>query len=224
MRAVRERWARERRRITRWRLAYLGVLIGLAVANVLDRPYPAAITAWVTAGAVAWVAGIAAEADRTRQLRRHETSTLPAIRGWRLVAPLADLPPDDLLAFDLLLWTYAHVRLESRPIRGHPRRGTRATYAGGGLRALARRWAAQTGAPVRLGDRTLARLRALGVIRGVRISQVVAHRLVFASAEDAIRALEQATGRRLVAWELGRDPRVGDVDLADSGAPDPAHA
>jgi hypothetical protein len=221
VRAARETWARERRRITRWRLAFLGVLLGLVIANAVDRPYPAAINAWVLAGAASWVASIAAERDRARQVRRHDASALPSIGGWRLIARPDDLPSDeDWLALTLILWLYDTVRLERRPIRGHPRGGTRVTYADGGLRALARRWAAQSGAPVRQGDRSLARLRALGVTRGVRISQVVAHRLVFSRAEDAIRAMERATGRQLIAWELGRDPRAGDVCI--EGAPEPA--
>jgi hypothetical protein len=58
----------------------------------------------------------------------------------------------------------------------------------------------------------------------VRISQVVAHRLVFTSAEDAIRTMELATGRRLVAWELGRDPRAGDADEAAPWSGEPARA
>ena len=207
VRRMRELWARERLRLTAWRLAFLAVLAGLAVASVVDQPYRAAISAWIVAGSVAWVAGVVAEHDRIRLIRRHDASGLPAIGGWRLAAPPADLAPEELLALDLVVWLYDHTALELRPIRGHPRGGTRATYAGGGLRALARRWAAETGAPVRQGDRTLARLRAYGVVRGVRISQVVAHRLAFASAEDAIRAIERGTGQRLVAWDLARDPR-----------------
>lgn len=143
---------------------------------------------------------------------QHDECGLPAVGGWRLAAPPAGLPPDELLALDLVVWLYDRTRLERRPIRGHPRAGTRATYAGGGLRALARRWAAETGAPVRQGDRTLARLRSLGVVRGVRISQVVAHRLVCPTAEDAIRAIERSGGTRLIAWELGRDPRSSERD------------
>ena len=216
-RRLRERWGRERLRLTLWRLAYLAVLLGLVVASIVDQPYRAAISAWVLAGSVAWIASILAERDRARLIARHDACGLPAIRGWRLAAVPADLPADELLALDLLVFLYDHASLERRPIRGHPRAGMRATYAGGGLRALSRRWAAQTGAPVRQGDRTLARLRAAGVVRGVRISQVVAHRLVFASAEDAIRALEQASGRRLIAWELARDPRATSADPAAVG-------
>jgi hypothetical protein len=224
VRAARETWARERRRITRWRLAFLGVLLGLVIANAVDRPYPAAINAWVMAGAASWVASIAAEHDRARQIRRHDASGLPSVGGWRLIAAPADLPPQDLLALDLIIWLSDHAHLERRPIRGHPRGGTRVTYAGGGLRALARQWAARSGAPVRLGDRTLAHLRTVGVVRGVRISQVVAHRLVFSRAEDAIRAMERATGRQLIAWELGRDPRAGDVGMEDSDPRESARA
>ena len=207
-RAMSARWGRERRRLVAWRLAYLAVLGVLVVASVVDQPYRAAITAWVMAGSAAWVAAEGAERDRARQIRRHDASGLPAVHGWRLAAPPAALPPEDLLALDLLAWLYDHTALERRPIRGHPRRGARSTYAGGGLRALARRWAAQSGAPVRQGDRTLARLRTLGVVRGVRLSQVVAHRLVFATAEDAVRAIERTTGRALIDWQLGRDPRT----------------
>jgi len=213
LRAAREIWARERRRITRWRVTFVAVPVGLAAASVVDQPYPAAITAWVVAGAAAWLASIEAERDRRRVIRRPDESGLPSVGGWRLRAQIADVPQADLLALDLALWLYATVRLERRPIRGHPRGGTRSTYAGGGLRALARRWAAQTGAPVRQGDRSLARLRAIGVVRGVKICQVVAHRLVFTHAEDAVRAIERATGRPLIAWEFGRDPRVGDADV-----------
>ena len=204
---MRERWGRERLRLALWRLAFLAVLAGLVVASIVDQPYRAAISAWILAGSAAWIASLLAERDRIRLIARHDACGLPAIRGWRLAAVPAELPADELLVLDLLVYLYDHASLERRPIRGHPRGGTRATYAGGGLRALSRRWAAQTGAPVRAGDRTLARLRAAGVVRGVRISQVVAHRLVFASAEDAIRAVERASGQRLVAWELGRDPR-----------------
>ncbi len=209
VRRLRERWSRERLRLTLWRLAFLAVLLGLVVASIVDQPYRATISAWVLAGSAAWVASVVAERDRTRLIARHDACGLPAVRGWRLAAVPAELPADELLALDLIVYLYDHAALERRPIRGHPRGGTRATYAGGGLRALSRRWAAQTGAPVRQGDRTLARLRAAGVVRGVRISQVVAHRLAFASSEDAIRALERANGRRLIAWELARDPRAG---------------
>jgi hypothetical protein len=223
VRRLRERWGRERVRLAVWRTAYLLVLAGLVLASVLDQPYRAAISAWVVAGSVAWISGVVAERDRARQIRLHDTSGLPAIGGWRLVAPPGELAPEDLLALDLVAWLYDHAHLEQRPIRGHPRGGTRATYAGGGLRALARRWAAERGAPVRLGDRTLARLRALGVVHGVRISQVVAHRMTYATAEDALRALERSTGHSLIAWELGRDPR-GDhgADEAPSRTHDPA--
>ncbi len=224
VRGLRERWGRERVRLAVWRGTFLLVLGGLVLASVLDQPYHAAISAWVVAGSVAWISGVVAERDRARRIRRHDTSGLPAIGGWRLVAPPGELAPEDLLALDLVAWLYDRAQLRQRPIRGHSRGGTRTTYAGGGLRALARRWAAQSGAPVRQGDRTLARLRALGVVRGVRISQVVAHRLVFTSAEDAIRTMELATGRRLVAWELGRDPRAGDADEAAPWSGEPARA
>ncbi len=223
VRGLRERWGRERVRLAVWRGTFLLVLGGLVLASVLDQPYPAAISAWVVAGSVAWIAATAAEWDRARLIRRHDTSGLPAIGGWRLVAPPGELAPEDLLALDLVVWLYDHAQLEQRPIRGHPRGGTRATYAGGGLRALARRWAAERGAPVRLGDRTLARLRSLGVVHGVRISQVVAHRLTYATAEDAIRALERSTRRSLIAWELGRDQRAQHgADQAPSRTRDPA--
>ena len=208
VRAVRECWTRERGRQALWRVAFLVVLAGLLVASAVDVPYRGAIAAWVVAGSAAWIASIAAEQDRRRLIRRHGECGLPSVGGWRLVAIPAELPADDLLAIDLIAAIYDEVRVERRPIRGHPRAGSRTTYTGGGLRATARRWARSRGAPVRLGDRTLARLRTLGIVHAVRISQVDAHRLSFTTAEDALRAYERSTGRSLIQWNLPRDPRA----------------
>lgn len=214
VRAVREHWTRERGRQALWRCAFLAVLAGLAVASAVDVPYRAAITAWVVAGAAAWLASVAAERDRRRLIRHHDESGLPAVGGWRLVAVPAELPAGDLLAMDLVAYFYDEVRIERRPIRAHPRAGSRSTYTGGGLRATARRWAQSRGAPARLGDRTLARLKSLGIVHTVRISQVDAFRLSYPTAEDALRALERSTGRPLLDRKLGRDPRA-----TDSGVP-----
>ena len=208
VRTVRERWTKERTRQALWRGVFLAVLAGLFVASAVDVPYRAAIRAWVVAGSAAWLASIAAERDRRRLIRRHDESGLPSIGGWRLVAMPAELLPEDLLAIDLVAYLYDEVRLERRPIRGHPRAGSRTAYTGGGLRATARHWARSRGAPVRLGDRTLARLRTLGIVHTVRISQVDAFRLSYPTADDGLRALERATGRRLIAWSLPRDPRA----------------
>ncbi len=208
VRALRERWERERVRLAVWRAAYLAVLLGLAVASLVDVPYGGPIAAWIVAGSAAWVAALAAERDRARQIRRHERSPYPAIGGWRLVASPADLDADTLLELDLLAWLYDLARPARRPIRGHPRGGGRVTYEGGGLRALARRWAAERGMPVRAGDRVLVRLEKHGAVYRVRISQVMAYRLRYATLEDGVKALEQVAGRAVVSWALGRDPRA----------------
>ncbi len=222
VRTVRERWTKERTRQAVWRGVFLAVLGGLFIASAVDVPYRAAITAWVVAGSAAWLASISAERDRRRLIRRHDESGLPSVRGWRLVAIPAELLPEDLLAIDLVAYLYDEVRLERRPIRGHPRAGSRTTYSGGGLRATARRWARSRGAPLRFGDRTLARLRALGIVHAVRISQVDAYRLSYATAEDAIRALERSSGGSIVQWSLGRDPRATEARPPVRQADEPA--
>ena len=208
VRALRERWERERVRLALWRLAYLLVLTGLTVASRVDVPYWTPIAAWIVAGSAAWVGALVAERDRTRQIRRHERSPYPAIGGWRLVALPADLDADTLLELDLLAWLYDRARPARRAIRGHPRGGGRVTYEGGGLRALARRWAAERGMPVRAGDRVLGRLEGHGAVYRVRISQVRAYRLVYPTVEDAIKAVERSTGRAMISWALGRDVRA----------------
>jgi molybdenum-dependent DNA-binding transcriptional regulator ModE len=45
-----------------------------------------------------------------------------------------------------------------------------------------------------------------GIIREVTLTQARAWRLSYPSAPEALRALERATGRPMVAWDMGRDP------------------
>lgn len=198
--------ARLRARAGRWQLAYLAVLALLARWTAFDRElYGVALVAWVIAGAHAWVVATWLGLDLRRRRLLHDQSGLPTLRGWRLIAPIAELDADLLLSSDILLFLFDHVRLVAVPIRG--RRRFRTTYDVS-LRDLARQWARARGLSGRRGDRILAErlCTQYGLVRRVPIGNASAFRLVDESAESALARLEAVTGQYLVAWKLGRDP------------------
>ncbi len=201
---LRARWQGARRHWSRWRLAFLAVVLLEAWYARGDPASRVALAAWLLAGSLAWGGASLAEADLAARRAAHGRSSAPAVRGWRLAGTLGAMDPDLLLALDLTLYLHDTAEVVARPRRGH-RAGTRITYAVG-LRELARRWARSRGLPVRRGDAVARQLVAVGVIREVTLSQARAWRLGYASAPEALRALERATGRPMVAWELGRDP------------------
>ncbi len=201
---LRARWQWTRRHWTRWRLAYLAVVLLEAWYARGDPASRVALAAWLLAGSLAWVVASLAEADLAARRAAHAQTSTPAVRGWRLAGTLGAMDPDLLLALDLALYLHDTAEVVARPRLGH-RTGTRITYAVG-LRALARQWARRRGLPVRRGDAVARQLVAGGVIREVPLNQARAWRLSYASAPEALRALERATGRPMIAWDLGRDP------------------
>lgn len=122
--------------------------------------------------------------------------------GYRLHPEAGALDPALRDELALLAWLHRRVTMVTRPVRGRHAGATRRTYREG-LRALARAWARSDGRPVRHGERVLAQLEGHGLVHRVRISQVAAYRLTYATLADSLRALEGATGRRLVDWALG---------------------
>ena len=210
-RGIVERARRLRRRfpgsISRWRLAYLGVLAALVVPSQRHELLgDLATCAWVIAGAAAWLVGIGVDADVRRRRLAHDESGLRSIAGWRIVSGSAATNPDLLLAMDLFAYLVDHASITQVPIRGRRHR-SRTTYAVS-LRTLARGWARSTGISGRRADRILAaelcdRYR---VVRRVPIGTTAAYRLADATIAGAIAHLEHAAGSSLVAWHLGRDP------------------
>lgn len=206
-RAIREGWSAADARRGIWLAALAALIVVVWRWTTLDPIYRPALGSVVCAASVTAVVDALLVVDRRHLTRLHDASGLPAVAGgWRIRPEMAT--QEDLDAVSCLAWFYANAHLERRRIRGHPRGGNRWSYAGGGLRAEARRWAAANGRPVRHGDRTIGYLRDLRVLRAVRISQVDALRLAYPTAEDAIRAYERMCGRFFVAWELAPDPRL----------------
>lgn len=186
--------------------AVLALAIGLGVAG--SAMFELAAAAWLVAGSAAWLAATALELDVRRRIGAHDASGLPALRGgWRLAAPLAVVPPGDLLILDALDYLYDAAQVVWSPGNGATRPGGRWRYEVG-LRAVLRRYAQSRGLPVRRGDRLGRELLGLGLLRAVPINNAVAWQLVHDTAADAIRAYERTVGRRTIAWELGRDPRA----------------
>lgn len=222
---VRSVHAQLRARAGRWQVAYLAVLALLAYWTPLDHEfYRAAIVVWVIAGAHAWVVATWLGLDVRRRRLLHDKSGLPTVRGWRLVAPIAELDPDLLLSTDLLIYLFDSARIVSVPIRGG-RRSRRTTYEVS-LRALGRRWARTRGLSGRRADRILADdlCGRYGLVRRVPIGNATAFRLVDEAAESALARLEAVTGRSLVAWELGRDPSWDVVPAAERVESTPGEA
>jgi hypothetical protein len=197
---LRAHWLWARRHWSRWRAAFLAIGLLEAWYARGDPASRVALAAWLLAGSLAWVVASIAEADLAARRAAHGRSNAPAVRGWRLAGTLGDMDPDLLLALDLTIYLHDTAEVVARPRRGH-RAGTRLTYAVG-LRALARRWAR----PVRRGDAVARQLGRAGIIREVTLTQARAWRLSYPSAPEALRALERATGRPMVAWDMGRDP------------------
>jgi hypothetical protein len=202
--ATRRWWAAHRQRRTPWRLTYLGLVgltLGLAVA-VSPAFFVVGFT-WLAAGALTWAVDTVYQTDDRERRLRHATATTPVIAaGYRLRPDAGQLEPELSDQVALLSWLHARAAVVTRPVLGHHRGATRRTYRVG-LRALAREWARSRGRPVRQGERVLAEIESLGLVRRVRISQVNAYRLAHPTIEDALRALELRTGRRIVDWALG---------------------
>lgn len=72
---------------------------------------------------------------------------------------------------------------------------------------------------VRAADALVRELEARGVIQRVAVNQATAYRLVFQTAEDAIRHLERTCGTPLVAWTYGRNPRASGWSPEPGGPP-----
>ena len=211
-RGVVERLRRLRRRVpghtSRWRAAYLAVLVVLLVPDRggIDPVASLAAGAWVVAGSIAWVAGTWVEADVRRRRLAHDRSGLRSIAGWRIASGATPQDPNTLLAMDLLAYLVDHATLARIPIRGRPHR-SRITYAVP-LRTLCRAWGKETGVSGRRADRILSGdlCDRLHVIRRVPVGTTEAFRLTDMTVAGAIAHLERATGTPLVRWDLGRDP------------------
>lgn len=200
-------WSVVRRSWLWWRLVYLSILLGCVVAaRTLDPLWFGAAGSWVIAGSTAWIFGLLTEREASVRIARHDASALPAVGGWRLCRPIAELPALELLLLDLILTLHDRARLVRRAIRGHRHGALRVTYRIG-LRDLAREWARQRGIPVRRADALMRELAERGLVVRVRINQAAAYRLADRSGAEALRRLE-AGGQPLVVWELGRDPRA----------------
>lgn len=205
---VRSAYALTRTQTGRWQVAYLGVLVGLAAFELRDGgPYAVALVAWVVAGAHSMVLAAWLGLDVRRRRDQHDRSGLPSIRGWRLAAGFAEVDAELLLAIDAISYLFDHARLTTVPIRGSRRRG-RTTYVTS-LRALIRDgWGPSRGVSGRRSDRLLRvdLCQRLGLVRRVVIGNATAYRLVDESAQSALARLEAATGKKLIAWQFGRDP------------------
>lgn len=216
-------WSAVLRSWTRWRLAWIAVLVGsIAAGEAWGSPWREAAAAWVLSGSAVLTAGRLVQADADRRALEHEASGLPEIAGgWRMAAEARDIDPHELLLVALAVHLHEEVRLISRPIKGHRHGAKRVTYEVP-IRALARRWA-QTAAggrmTVRAADALVRELEARGVIQRVTVNQATAYRLVYAAAEDAIRHLERTGGTPLVAWAFGRNPRATGWSPEPAGAP-----
>ncbi len=206
---VRAVHARLRSQTGRWQAAYLAVLVGLAVWTIRDGAgYGVAVVAWTVAGAHAWIVASWLGLDARRRRDRHDQSGLPSVRGWRLRAGFADLDPQLLLVIDATTFLFDHAELKTVAVRGSRRR-MRTTYAVS-LRTLLREaWGPSRGVSGRRADHLLGveLCDHLGLVRRVPVGTATAYRLVDDSMESALARIEAATGRRLIAWNLGRDER-----------------
>jgi hypothetical protein len=207
--ATRRWWVEHRQQWTAWRIAYLSIVaLSLALAVLASPAFYGALVGWLLAGALAWVVEVTYVTDDRERRLRHATATTPVLAGgYRLRADAGLLEPELRDEVALLVWLHARVTVVTRPVRGHHRGASRRTYRVP-LRALARDWARSEGRPIRHGEAVLAELEAQGLVRRVRICQVAAYRLFHATLEDALRALEQSTGRQIVDWALGKAAAV----------------
>lgn len=201
--------ARLRSQTGRWQAAYVVVLAGLAAWTLRDGGfYGVGLIAWTVAGAHAWIVASWLALDVRRRRDRHDRSGLASVRGWRLATGFGDLDPDLLLVIDAISFLFDNAKLTTVRIRGSRRR-TRTTYATS-LRTLMREeWGPSRGVSGRRADRLLrvALCEQLGLVRRVPVGTATAYRLVDDSLESALARLEAATGKKLIAWHLGRDER-----------------
>ena len=206
---VRAIHARFRSHTGRSQTAYVSVLAGLVAWTLSDGGISGlALVAWIIAGANAWIVASWLALDVRRRRDRHDQSGLPSVRGWRLAAGFADLDPQLLLVVDATVFLYDVAKLKTVSVRGSRHR-TRTTYATS-LRTLMREeWGPSRGVSGRRADRLLrAELcEHLGLVRRVPVGTATAFRLVDDSMESALARVEGATGKKLIAWNLGRDER-----------------
>jgi hypothetical protein len=203
---IRTIYAHAERRLLTCLAAYL---IGLAVATWWTVCEPSAfvyvLAVWLLAGAQALSIGAWIGLDVHRRRSRHDRSGLVAVAGWRIVGSISEIDPDLLLAVSLLSNLFDHAEITGIPVRGHRRR-TRTTYTVS-LRILAREWGRGSGVSGRRADLLLARLcDEFSVVRRVPVGTATAFRLADESIGSALARLEQATGTKLIAWSMGRDP------------------